>query len=61
MPDLPWRCPEHPDAQVRHEWNRTRETVRLTGAHWEYDHGHQYFCAACGRELAAPKLEQPDA
>jgi len=52
---LPYVCPDHPEAQIRHEWNRTRYTVRLTGAHWEGDDGHQYFCAVCGRELAPEK------
>lgn len=53
MSNLPYICPEHPEAQIRHEWNRTRTTIRLTGAVNEYDHGHQFFCNACGRELAA--------
>lgn len=58
MNDLPYVCPEHPAAQVRHEWNRTRATVRLTGASWEYDepNGHRYYCAECGRELAAEEV-----
>lgn len=51
---LPWRCHDHPDAPVRHEWNRTRATARLTGASWEYNepNSDQYFCNECGRELA---------
>jgi len=55
--DLPYICPDHPEAQVRHEWNRTRTTARLTGASWEYDEpsSHQYFCATCDRELSAER------
>lgn len=52
--EKPWVCPEHPDAQVRHEWDRTRTDVRLTGASWESDTNHRYLCAVCSRELAAP-------
>ena len=54
-PILPYICPEHPDAKIRHEWNRTRATARLTGASWEYDESgsDQYFCHGCSRELAA--------
>ena len=50
---LPYICPDHPAAQVRHEWNRTRTHIHLTGAVNENDWGHQYFCNKCGRELAA--------
>lgn len=50
---LPYICPDHPAAQVRREWNRTRTHIRLTGATNEFDWGHQYFCNECGRELAA--------
>ena len=58
MPDtasLPYLCPAHPEAQIRHEWDRTRMVIHLTGVTRQYDHGHQYFCATCGRELAPPK------
>ena len=51
--ELPYICPDHPEAQIRHEWDRTRTTVQLTGASWEIDKGHQYFCHKCNRELRA--------
>ncbi|MCG3134238.1 MAG: hypothetical protein HMLKMBBP_01530 [Planctomycetes bacterium] len=56
--ELPYICPDHPSAQIRHEWNRTRATAQLTGASWEYDEpgSHQYFCNECGRELAPENL-----
>jgi len=52
--DLPYVCPDHPKAAIRHEWSRTRAsipwppytTLSIT------DHDHRYFCAECGRELA---------
>lgn len=55
---LPWLCPDHPAAQIRHYWDRMR-----TEANWgpnrprnlisQYDHNHRYECAECGRELAS--------
>lgn len=55
--DLPYICPEHPDAQIRHEWAYTRTRVHLTGAEWGYDHDHRYYCAECGRELLSSPPE----
>ena len=60
---LPYICPEHPHAQIRHEWLRTYATARLTGASWEYNepNSDQYFCAECSRELAAkPELSHSE-
>ena len=28
---LPWVCPDHPDAQIRHEWDRTQSSHVLNG------------------------------
>lgn len=56
--EKPWACPEHPEAQIRHEWDRTRTDVRLTGASWETDANHRYFCAACGIELATSETPE---
>lgn len=57
---LPWVCAEHPEAQIRHTWDRTRTEVNLRPncprqTIGEYDHNHLYECAVCGRELAPPK------
>ena len=55
---LPWRCPDHPDAKIRHEWDETTY-LRCGG----YPMGkpikgnHRYFCNECGRELAASPEE----
>ena len=62
---LPWLCPEHPAAQVRHLWDRTRSEVNW-GPNWprhlisEVDHSHRYECAVCGRELAPPEARSPE-
>jgi hypothetical protein len=51
---LPWVCPHHQTADIRHEWNRT---VYLYGGGWPMgnpvDSGHQYFCSVCGQELTS--------
>ena len=53
---LPYICPEHPRAQVRHTWDRTQFVYgdgypRGSGI----DSNHQYECAICRRALAPPK------
>lgn len=57
MSTLPYLCPEHPEAQVRHEWDRTRAEVnwgpsRPRNTISETDSNHRYFCNECDRELA---------
>lgn len=56
---LPWVCPEHPEAQIRHSWDRTRTEVnwgpyRPRHTVSETESNHRYECAECGRELAPP-------
>lgn len=55
---LPYICPDHPKAKIRHEWMRTRSEAnwgpnrpRVLIGH--RDHDHRYLCSKCGRELAA--------
>ena len=55
----PWLCPKHPEAKIKHEWTRVRNTVRITGASWDTDMEHVYSCAVCGERLAASKEEVP--
>lgn len=58
---LPYVCPDHPDAQIRHEWLRTEGSITMNGERRvieRHDHDHIYKCAVCGRELAAEK-EKP--
>jgi len=60
---FPYLCPDHPAAQIRREWDRTRCYARLTGAQWEYDepNSEQFFCATCGRELASEQEPSKEA
>ena len=57
MGNLPWICKEHPEAQIRHEWDRTRTRFHLTGAEIAHDEpdSHRYYCNECGKELAPPE------
>ena len=60
---LPYICPDHPRAMIRHEWLRTRDE-----ANWgpnrprhlisQHDHGHRYYCHECGRALAAEEAQR---
>lgn len=50
---LPWVCPEHPKAQIRHSWDRTQYVMNGYPAGQALDMNHRYECAVCGRELAA--------
>ena len=53
---LPYICPDHPNAKIRHEWDQER-FVYSDG----YPRGqplslnHRYYCNDCGRELCAPE------
>lgn len=59
---LPYVCPIHPGAQIRHTWDRTRSE-----ANWgpyqprveisTVDNNHRYECAECGTELAPEESE----
>lgn len=55
--ELPSICNDHPKAQIKHEWNRNRDTFLLTGASIEYNvkGSDQYFCTICGKELCSPE------
>ena len=58
---LPYLCPDHPYSQIRHEWDRTQTTIRLTGKIWEHNEpgSDQYFCNECGVELSEKKPDAP--
>ena len=51
--ELPYICPEHPNAKVRHEWNHITYVWNGMPRGTGFDEGHQYFCVECNRELAA--------
>ena len=55
---LPWVCPEHPRAQIRHEWDETHFVMGGLPVGTGTKAGHKYYCAECGRELAAQKDEE---
>ncbi len=52
---LTWQCPEHPDAQILHSCDKTREYLNGFLAN-VLRTNHKYECCDCGRELAAPGL-----
>jgi hypothetical protein len=51
--ELPWLCPDHPAAQIRHEWDQSHYVMNGYPAGEGVKSDHQYFCAECGRKLAA--------
>lgn len=53
MTELPYICPEHPDAQIKHTWDQTHYVMNGYPAGEGISSKHQYWCAKCGRELAA--------
>lgn len=61
--DYPWICPEHPAAQIRHEWDQTQLIQGGYPAGKGFSSNHAYFCVECGRRLAAekPKESVPNA
>jgi len=58
MPELPYVCPEHSRAQIRHSWDETHCVLNGLPAGMGIKGNHKYECAVCGRELAE---EAPDA
>jgi len=57
--ELPWTCPKHPMAQVRHTWDEKQYVMNGYPAGQPLKLNHKYECADCGLELAAeaPKAE----
>ncbi|MEK9722362.1 MAG: hypothetical protein VW405_02605 [Rhodospirillaceae bacterium] len=54
---LPWACPNHPYAQIRHTWladHYVLNQVEVSPGAFQ-TREHRYECAVCGRELAKPK------
>lgn len=56
--ELPWVCPEHPNAQIRHEWDHTQLIQGGYPAGQGFTSNHTYHCNECGRRLAAEKQKQ---
>ena len=55
---LPWRCPRHPHAQIRH-WVDQQYYVYGDGYPRGTGHfaGEGYECAECGEPLCAPPMK----
>lgn len=52
---LPYICPEHPEAKIKHEWNHNTYVWGGIPRGAGFDSDHQYFCVECKRELRAEK------
>lgn len=57
---LPWTCPQHPNAQIRHTWDETRCVLNGIAAGEGIKSKHRYECAECGQELAAQNLRKTE-
>lgn len=55
---LPWRCPDHPDAMIRHSWDQTHYVLNGYPAGEGMRSNHRYECAECGRQLADEKAKE---
>ena len=53
-PDFPYICPEHPNAQIVHEWDKTHFVMNGYPAGTGLNSNHHYYCKDCHRELAKP-------
>lgn len=51
-PALPWTCPQHPAAQIRHSWDQKHYVMNGYPAGSGFSSNHKYECAECGLELA---------
>ncbi len=53
--ELPWQCPEHPDAKILHSWD-TQHIVWGDGyPRGGYSSNHKFECNECGTELRPPQ------
>jgi len=53
---LPWICPQHPKAQIRHLWDQSHYVMNGYPAGLGIQSNHRHECAECGLELA-PETE----
>jgi hypothetical protein len=51
-PVLPVYCPDHPEADILHEWDRTVYHIRGGESGNPLDSNHHYYCSICRKELA---------
>jgi hypothetical protein len=57
MTFLPWTCPQHPKARIRHTWDETHCVLNGYEAGEGIKSKHCYECAECGQELSAQNME----
>jgi len=57
-PELPWLCPDHPEANVRHLWDQSYCVLNGYPAGTGIQSNHRYECAVCCRELASKDREK---
>lgn len=53
---LPWKCPKHPNAQIRHSWDEKRYVMNQYPVGQRIKCNHKYECAECGLELKPENL-----
>lgn len=58
MSDLPSICKDHPNAEIRHEWDESYYILNGFRAGPADKTDHKYFCNECGRELCSPQEYQ---
>lgn len=50
--NLPWVCPQHPQAQIRRSWDQTHYVMNGYPAGTGTKSNFKYECAECGLELS---------
>ena len=50
---IPYICPDHPEAKIRHEWDQNHYVMNGYPAGTGWRTNHKYFCDECGRELCS--------
>ena len=54
---LPWICPDHPEALIKHTWDETHFVWKDDFPRGEgIKKNHKYECNICGRELKPPEV-----
>jgi hypothetical protein len=57
--ELPWICPDHPTARIRHYWDQTHCVLNGLPAGTGTKSSHRYECEVCRLELAQPNSQPP--
>jgi len=51
---LPYLCPQHPDAKIRHEWDESHYVLNGLPAGRGVKSNQCWTCSVCGRVLSPP-------